>query len=88
MFEAGLALAKLRSQGSRPMTGPWPLQTCPDVSRTIVLAEDDNVVRFDAARPAAKERTGEDPVVMAGGHCVFLTDPAGLAAIVTERSGV
>lgn len=86
--QAALALAKLRPQGSRPMTDPWPLHAWPDVPRTIVLAEDDNVVRLDAARLAAKELTGEEPIVVAGGHSVFLTDPAGLAVILTERSGV
>jgi pimeloyl-ACP methyl ester carboxylesterase len=85
-IEAALALAKLRPQGSRPMTDTWPLQAWPDVPRTIVLADNDNVVRFDAARCAAKELTGEEPIVVPGGHSVFLTDPAGLAAILTKRA--
>ncbi len=86
--EAGLALLRLRPQGSRPMTDAWPLLAWPDVPRTIVLAESDNVVRLDAAVVAAKELTGEDPIIVPGGHSVFLTDPAGLAAILTERAGV
>jgi pimeloyl-ACP methyl ester carboxylesterase len=86
--EAGLALLRLRPQGSRPMTDTWPLQEWPDVPRTIVLTEDDNVVRLDAARPLAKELTGEEPIVVPGGHSVFLTDPAGLARILVDRSGV
>lgn len=87
-IEAALALRRLRAQGSRPMTDPWPLLAWPAIPRTIVLAENDNVVRLDAARPAAKALTGEDPIVVPGGHSVFLTDPAKLAAILIERSGV
>lgn len=87
-IDAALALRRLRPQGSRPMTDTWPLQAWPDVPRTIVLAENDNVVRLDAARPAAKELTGEDPIVVTGGHSVFLSDPAKLAAILTNRAGV
>jgi pimeloyl-ACP methyl ester carboxylesterase len=86
--EAALALSKLRPQGSRPMTDTWPLQAWPDVPRTIVLAESDNVVRLDAAVAAARDLTGEDPIVVPGGHSVFLTDPEALAAILIERAGL
>jgi hypothetical protein len=76
------ALRQLRPQGGRPLTEPWPLASWPDVPRTIVLAQDDNVVRFDAGRAAAVALTGEEPTVVPGGHSVFLTDPEGLAAVL------
>jgi pimeloyl-ACP methyl ester carboxylesterase len=82
----GRALRRLRPQGPRPLVDAWPLASWPDVARTVVLAADDNVVRLDAARPAARALTGEEPVVVAGGHSVFLTDPVGLAAILIERA--
>ncbi|MCW2526430.1 MAG: hypothetical protein JWM76_1290, partial [Pseudonocardiales bacterium] len=66
-------------------TEAWPLDALPDVPHTIVLAQDDNVVRLDAGRIAAKALTGEDPIVVPGGHSVFLTDPKGLADILVTR---
>jgi pimeloyl-ACP methyl ester carboxylesterase len=76
------ALARLRPLGPRVMTDPWPLDALPDVPHTIVLARDDNVVRFEAGLVAAKALTGNDPIVVPGGHSVFLTDPNGLADIL------
>ena len=82
--DAAWALRRLRPQGSRPMTDAWPLVAWPDVPHTVVLAKDDNVVRLSAAEPAARAFTGRDPIVVPGGHSVFLTDPAGLAGILTD----
>ncbi len=78
-------LRSLRPQGPRPLVEPWPLTAWPDVPRTVVLAEDDHVVRLDAARKAAQDLTGEEPVVVPGGHSVFLTDPEGLANVLVSR---
>ncbi len=61
------------------MEEPWPLVAWPDVLRTIVLAEDDNVVRLDAGRVAAGALAGQEPIVVPGGHSVFLSDPDALA---------
>ena len=54
----------------------------PDLLRTIVLTEDDNVVRLDAGRVAARALTGQEPIVVPGGHSVFLSDPDALADIL------
>ena len=83
---AAQALRQLRPQGRRPLVEPWPLEAWPNVTRTVVLAADDNVVRLDAARIAARNLTGDEPVVVPGGHSVFLSDPDGLAAILIERA--
>ena len=83
---AEFAVTRLRPQGPRPLVDPWPLRQWPEVLRTVVLAEADNVVRLEAARPAAKALTGDDPIVVSGGHSVFLTDPGRLAEILVELS--
>jgi pimeloyl-ACP methyl ester carboxylesterase len=82
--DAAWALRRLRPQGSRPMTDAWPLTGWPDVPHTVVLARDDNVVRLSAAEPAARACTGREPIIVPGGHSVFLTDPAGLADILID----
>ena len=73
--DAAWAIRRLRPQGGRPLVEPWPLEAWPDVPRTVVLAKDDNVVRFEAGRAAALALTGEEPIVVPGGHSVFLSDP-------------
>lgn len=83
---AAQALRRLRPQGPRPLVDPWPLAAWPDVPRTVVLASEDNVVRLEVGRAAARALTGEDPVVVPGGHSVFLSDPDGLATILVERT--
>ena len=80
--DAAWAIRRLRPQGGRPLVEPWPLEAWPDVPRTVVLAKDDNVVRFEAGRAAALALTGEEPVVVPGGHSVVLSDPEGLAAVL------
>jgi len=80
--DAAWALRQLRPQGPRPLTEAWPLKSWPDVPRTIVLASDDRVVRFEAARIAAKELTGDDAVVLPGGHSIPLSSPSALADIL------
>jgi pimeloyl-ACP methyl ester carboxylesterase len=79
------ALRQLRPQGPRPLVDAWPLHEWPDIPRTVVLAESDHVVRLEAGREAAKALTGEEPIVVPGGHSVFLTDPERLADVLIER---
>jgi pimeloyl-ACP methyl ester carboxylesterase len=79
------ALRRLRPQGSRPLVDSWPLLEWPAAARTVVLAEQDHVVRLDAGREAAKALTGEEPLVVPGGHSVFLTDPERLADLLIGR---
>jgi pimeloyl-ACP methyl ester carboxylesterase len=75
-------LRRLRRQGGGPLTEPWPLDEWAAAPRTIVLASDDNVTDLRAATRAAEELTGDPPVVVPGGHSVFLTDPEGLADLL------
>ncbi len=79
------ALRRLRPEGPRTKTEPWPLQRWPDVARTVLLAENDRVLRLDAALEAAKANTGEEAIVLPGGHSVMLTHPEELAAALVER---
>ncbi len=54
--------------------------------RTVVLAADDHVTSLQPATEAAERLTGEPPVVVPGGHSVFLTDPSGLAELLISRA--
>jgi pimeloyl-ACP methyl ester carboxylesterase len=93
-FYAGLdtetalaALRRLRPQGSRPLAEPWPLGSWPEVPKTVVLAESDNIVRLEGGIGAARKLLdGGEPVLVPGGHSVFLTDPARLAGILDTEA--
>jgi pimeloyl-ACP methyl ester carboxylesterase len=78
------ALRRLRPEGPRLKTDAWPLQQWPDVPRTVILARDDRVVAFEAARAAAVEFTGSQPLVAPGGHSVMLAHPEWLVRTLTR----
>ena len=80
--QALAALRQLRPESPRTRIDAWPLLEWPDVPRTVVLANDDRVLRFDVAQEVAKEATGKDPVVLTGGHSVMMSDPDALAAVL------
>lgn len=80
--QALAALRQLRPEGPRTRIDAWPLLEWPDVPRTVVLAADDRVLRLDAAQAAAKEATGEDAIVLSGGHSVMMSDPDRLAEVL------
>jgi pimeloyl-ACP methyl ester carboxylesterase len=80
------SLRRLRPQGSAPLAEPWPLAEWPAAPRTIVLASDDHVTSLEPAAEAAEALTGEPPVVVPGGHSVFLTDPEGLADLLVAKT--
>ncbi len=85
---ANWALARLRPQGRRPLTDPWPLERWPDVATAIVLCRDDHVVRFESAVAAARAfLTADDPIVLPGGHSPFLSRPEHLADVLNDIIG-
>jgi hypothetical protein len=53
--------------------------------RTLQTA--DSFVRLSAAGPGARACTGRDPIIVPGGHSVFLTEPPGIAGILTGLLG-
>jgi pimeloyl-ACP methyl ester carboxylesterase len=81
--DAWWALAHLRPQGVRPLVDPWPLRRWPELPTTVVLAKDDRVVPLGAAR-AVVDRIPHagDPVILDGGHSVFLTQPAAVVDVL------
>jgi pimeloyl-ACP methyl ester carboxylesterase len=81
---AWAALVRLRPQGVRPMTEPWPLTAWPDVPKVVVLASDDRVVDLERGRVAARRLLGgAEPVVLPGSHSVFLSQVSALADVLT-----
>lgn len=82
------ALVRLRPQGTKPLTEPWPLRRWPDVPTTLALARHDNVVAFERAlEPARRFLGGHEPVVLDGGHSVFLTQVGPLLDLLTAVEG-
>jgi pimeloyl-ACP methyl ester carboxylesterase len=77
--DAQWAVARLRPQSRRPLTEPTPLDRWPDVPVSVVLARDDRCVNMEWAVAAATARTGEPPMLLAGGHSPFLSRPGALA---------
>ena len=80
---AAWAIARLRPQGARPMTDPWPITAWPDADRSVILTRDDGAVSLDAAFEAGRViLDGRNPIVMEGSHSPFLSRPAELAQLL------
>jgi pimeloyl-ACP methyl ester carboxylesterase len=78
------ALLKLRPQGPRTLTDPWPLREWPNTKRTVILARDDRIVAFEPAWAAAVEFAGAEPLVVPGGHSVMLGQTERLAQALRD----
>jgi pimeloyl-ACP methyl ester carboxylesterase len=82
------AMAHLRPQGVRPLTDPWPLASWPGVPTTVVLATDDRVVPLATGQAAAARiPDAGEPILLAGGHSVFLTQPIAVADVLSNLAG-
>ena len=77
---AAEALAKGRDQTMTPMREPWPLDAWPDVPTRYLLCRDDRSMPAEWARGMARDRLGIEADEIDGGHCVYLSRPAELAA--------
>ena len=55
----------------------------PPVPTRVIHAADDRCFPLDWFRGVARERTGVDPVVIPGDHCVALSRPDELVAALT-----
>ena len=77
---AAEALAKSRDQTMTPMREPWPLDAWPDVPTRYLLCRDDRFFGADWTRRMVRERLGIEADEIDGGHCVYLSRPAELAA--------
>ena len=79
---AAEALERGRSQSSTPTREPWPLDAWPDVPTRFVLCRDDRLLPAAFLRRVVHERLGIVPDEIDAGHCVALSRPAELAALL------
>ncbi len=74
-------------QAAEPMRQPHPLKRWPDVPTRFVLARQDRFFPADWQRRVVRERLGIEPDEIDGGHCVALSRPRELVAVLeTLRS--
>jgi len=74
---AARALGSQRDQSATPMREPWPLHAWPEVSTKYLLCRDDRFFPADWTRRMVRGRLGTTPDEIDGGHCPFLSRPAG-----------
>ena len=77
--EAG---AHASPQAPTPMREPHPLERWPDVPTRFVLARQDRFFPADWQRAVVRDRLGIEPDEMDGGHCVALSRPRELVALL------
>jgi pimeloyl-ACP methyl ester carboxylesterase len=76
------ALAKGRAQSGTTWNEPWPLDAWPDVPVRYVLGRNDRVFPARWVRGVVEDRLGITPDEIESGHCVALSRPAELAALL------
>ncbi len=76
------AMAHGRGQSETPMTAPWPLDAWPDVHTRFVLCTEDRFFPAAFMREVVADRLGIVPEEIAAGHCVALSRPRELAALL------
>ncbi|HTF50884.1 MAG TPA: alpha/beta hydrolase [Pseudonocardia sp.] len=77
------ALSKERGQSGTPMGAPWPLDKWPSVPTKYVLCTEDRFFPAAFSRRVVAERLNITPDEIDAGHCVALSRPRELAAILT-----
>ena len=73
------ALRRERSESQAAYHCPWPLDAWPDVRTRFVLCTEDRLFPAAFMRRVVSMRLGITPDEIAGGHCVALSRPKGLA---------
>ena len=76
------ALSKSREQSMTPWNEPWPLAAWPDVPVRHVLGRNDRVFPASWQRRVVEDRLGIVPDELDSGHCVALSRPKELAALL------
>ncbi|MEV4314156.1 alpha/beta hydrolase [Actinocrispum sp. NPDC049592] len=76
------AMARSRGQSETPMNAPWPLDAWPDVPTRFVLCTEDRFFPAAFMREVVADRLGVVPEEIAAGHCVSLSRPKELAALL------
>jgi hypothetical protein len=68
-----------RSESSKALQEPWPLEAWPDTPTRYLLCRDVRMFAAAWARRHARERLGIDPDEIDGGHYISLSRPRELA---------
>jgi pimeloyl-ACP methyl ester carboxylesterase len=76
------ATSKERGESRTAYGSPWPLEGWPDVPTGFVLCTEDRFFPAAFMRRVVAERLAIAPVEIAAGHCVALSRPNELAAIL------
>src|ERR671937_552912 len=85
---AAEAMSKERAHPSKAsMASPWPLDALPDVPTRFVLCTEDRFFPPDFMRRVVAERLGILPDEIAASHCVALSRPTELAAMLVHHLG-
>jgi pimeloyl-ACP methyl ester carboxylesterase len=79
---AEAAIAKERGESAAAYEAPWPLPAWPDVPTRFVLCTEDRVFPAEFMRRVVADRLDLTPDELASGHCVALSHPQELAALL------
>lgn len=71
-------------QAATPMREPYPLERWPDVPTRCVLARQDRFFPAEWQRRVIRDRLGIEPDEIDGGHCVALSRPEELTALLED----
>lgn len=78
------ARTKVRDQSDARMGEPWPLAAWPPVPRRFILCTEDRFFPPDFLRKVVHDRLDVAPEEIAAGHCVALSRPRELAAMLAN----
>jgi pimeloyl-ACP methyl ester carboxylesterase len=76
---AAEARRRERTEASKALEQPWPLEAWPETPTRYLLCRDDPMFPAGWARRHARERLGVEPDEMDGGHYIGLSRPLELA---------
>lgn len=76
------ALAKGRDQTGTGFGDPWPLPAWPSISTKAVVGSIDRMFPVEWLSKVTEDRTGVVPQRIESGHCIALSKPAELAALL------
>lgn len=76
------ALRRGRSESAAAYDAPWPRDARPTVASRVVACTQDRIFPLPFMRRVAAERLGVVPDEIAAGHCVALSRPVALGALL------
>jgi hypothetical protein len=79
------ALTRERSESQAAYDTPWPLDAWPNVPTRFVLCTEDRFFPAAFMRKVVATRLGGTPEEITAGHCVALSHPRELAAMLVGR---